>query len=119
MLSSGVGDCGLRIADCGFDSGEDGGLRIEDGAFGSVVAGSGDEKPIFKGVCAAGETCAGVAGDGFNFSGKFGSAEVSGTLVWWGEATDEPGNSGVVRFCFPSGSRGRSPHRLDSVEGSE
>src|ERR1035437_690458 len=57
-----------------------GGLRIEDGAFGSVVAGSGDEKPIFKGVCAAGETCAGVAGDGFNFSGKFGSAAVSGEV---------------------------------------
>src|SRR5208283_1277742 len=77
-LSSGVGDCGLRIADCGIGSGEDGGWRIEDGDFGSVAAGDAGEKPIFKGVCAAGEICAGVTGNGFNFSGKFGSAEASG-----------------------------------------
>ena len=47
---------------------------MEDGAFGSVVAGAAGAKPIFKGVCAAGEICAGEAGAGFNLSGKFGSA---------------------------------------------
>jgi hypothetical protein len=68
------------MADGGPVSGEDGGWTAEDGVCGSVVAGKDDEKPIFKGVCAAGEICGRVAGDGFNFSGKFGSAgaEISG-----------------------------------------
>ena len=68
---AGAGCCG---------PGEDGGLKIEVGALGSVAVGDGDEKPIFKGVCAAVEICAGIVGDGFSFSGKFGSAgaETSG-----------------------------------------
>ena len=86
MLSSGVapvgGDAGCEMQDAGLGIA---GCRlpIADWAStaliaGSAFAGDGDEKPIFKGVCAAGAICAGVAGDGFNFSGKFGSAEVPG-----------------------------------------
>src|SRR5664280_205278 len=99
----------------GAGCGEDGGWRMEDGAFGSVASGDADKKPVFKGVCAAYEICGGVIEDGFSFSGKFGSTEVSGALNWWGEATDEPGSSGI---WLPSGSRERSPHRLVS-DGSE
>ena len=45
-----------------------------------MVAGFAGKKPIFKGAWAAGGICGGVAGGGFNFSGKFGSAgaEISG-----------------------------------------
>lgn len=85
-----ISDFGFAICDCG-----------------EVVG----EKPVFKGVCAVVGICAGVAGDDSNFFGKSGSAEVSSALGWWGGAADEPGNSGVWP---PSGSRGRSPHRLDS-----
>src|ERR1017187_10420687 len=101
VSGAGAGCCG---------PGAGGGLKFEVGALGSVAAGDGDEKPIFKGVWVAGGICGGLAADGFNFSGKCGSPGASG---WWGEAPDEPGNSGV-KLCFPSGSRGRSPHRLDS-----
>ncbi len=57
-----------------------GATGMEDGVCGSVAAGKYDEKPIFKGVCAAGEMCGVVAGDSFNVSGKLGSAgaEISG-----------------------------------------
>ena len=69
-FSNGAGDCGLRIADCGTGSGLDGGWTIGDGMADSVAARGGDEKPIFKGVCAAGVVGVGVAENGLNFSGK-------------------------------------------------
>ena len=58
-----ISDFGFAICDCG-----------------EMAAVGADEKPIFKGVCAAGEICGGVAGDGFNFSGKFGSAGAEITI---------------------------------------
>src|ERR1039458_2146647 len=71
VSGAGAGCCG---------PGEDDGLKFDVGALGSVAVGDSDEKPIFKGVCAGGEICAGIVGDGFSFSGKFGSAgaEISG-----------------------------------------
>jgi hypothetical protein len=81
-LSNGVADeevgrleMGVGKANADFAAGadfeiSDFGFAIGDG--GEVVA--ADEKLIFKGVCVAGKLCDGAAGDGFNFSGKFGSA---------------------------------------------
>src|ERR1017187_9028612 len=126
-LSSGMPleDGSWAMADGGPVSGEDGGWTppslcfgatgAEDGVCGSLATGFDGAKPIRRGGCSPGDFGGSIAGDGFSFSGKFGRI---GTLVWWGEATDEPGNSGVVKFCFPRGSRGRSPHRLDSAADS-
>jgi hypothetical protein len=64
----GSGELGEGEASADFVGGADG------------VAGA---KLIFKGGCAVGGMCAEVAGEGFNFSGKFGraGAETSGANV--------------------------------------
>jgi hypothetical protein len=71
---------------------------MEDGAFCSVAAGDATAKPIFKGVCAAGEIRAGEVGEGFNFSGKFGRAGAEGS----GANFNSLGMLGVlaVKFIF-------------------
>jgi hypothetical protein len=55
----------------------------EDGVCGSDFAGAAGvadgEKPILKGACCVGPF-GGSTGAGFSFSGKFGSAEVSGAV---------------------------------------
>jgi len=69
----------LRIINCGLRNWLRRGWRMEsafallrrdgDGSWNSRFDGCRfcREKPIFKGVCAAGEICGGVAGNGFNF----------------------------------------------------
>jgi hypothetical protein len=116
-----------ELADGGSVSGEDGGWTppslcfgetgAEDGVCGSLAIGFDGAKPIRNGGCSPGDFGGSIAGDGFSFSGKFGNAGVA-TLAGGGETADGPDNSAVVGFCFPSGSRGRSPHRLDLAADS-
>jgi hypothetical protein len=69
------------MADGGSVSGEDGGWTAEDGVCGSMVAGLAGAKPIRNGGCSPGDFGGSIAGDGFSFSGKFGSGGVA-TLAW-------------------------------------
>jgi len=54
-----ISDFGFAICDCG-----------------EAVTADVDDKPIFKGAWAAGKIWTGTVGEGFSFSGKFGSARV-------------------------------------------
>lgn len=86
---------------------------MEGGTAGSLVTGSDGAKPIRNGGCSPGDFDGSIAGDGFSFSGKFGSGG-AGTLAGWGEAADEPDSLGVAELRPPDGSF----RCLDSAAGS-
>ena len=81
-----ISDFGFAICDCGEAMGEPVSISLRRG-----------EKPIFKGVCAAGEICAAMGGAGFNFSGKFGNAGAENSVA--GFSLGELGVF-VVKNCF-------------------
>src|ERR1039458_7885266 len=73
-----------EVADRASDSAGDGGWTPpslcfsatggEDGVCGSLATGLDGAKPIRNGDCSPGDFGGSIAGDGFSFSGKFGSA---------------------------------------------
>jgi hypothetical protein len=116
-------DGSWEMADGDPVSGEDGGWSppslgfgatgMEGGTAGTLATGFDGAKPIRNGGCSPGDFDGSIAGDGFSFSGKFGSGGAV-TLAGWGEAADEPDRLGVAELRPPGG----SPHRLDSAAGS-
>ena len=95
MADEEVGRLELGVGETCADFTDDANFEISD--FGFAICGCGEaatvgvgEKPIFKDVCAAGEICGGVGGEGFNFSGKFGSAGAEISDCW---------NFGLCALC--------------------
>ena len=86
MAEEEVGRLEMEVGEASADFADGADFEISDFGFaicdwGKVAAAGVDKKPIFKAVCAAGEICDKVGGDGFNFSGKFGNVGAESSAV--------------------------------------